>query len=53
VDEQTLHQIYAGLNREIVREKEETSIQPFLFAGLIPVQLAELYFRYEKRRIIP
>lgn len=53
VDEQTLHQIYAGLNREIVREKEETSIQPFLFAALLPVLLAELYFRYGKRRIIP
>jgi len=52
VDDKTLTEIYGGLNQEIKREKEETSIKDlFLCAGLI-LLLLELYLRYGRGRII-
>jgi Ca-activated chloride channel homolog len=53
VDSQTLSQIYSGLNEQITREKEETSIKDFFFIGALILLLAELYLRYGKGRIIP
>ncbi len=53
IDSGTLDEIYAGLTKEIVREKIETSIAVFFFAGAIFVLLLEMYFRYGGRRIIP
>jgi Ca-activated chloride channel family protein len=53
VDDRTLREIYAGLNREIVREKEETPIGWVFFLCAFFVLLAEIYFRYGRGRIIP
>jgi len=52
VDGQTLSEIYAGLNNEIVREPEETSIRDFFFAGSLILILIELFLRYGRGRII-
>ncbi|MCK7507988.1 MAG: hypothetical protein MZV70_30645 [Desulfobacterales bacterium] len=35
VDGQTLSEIYRGLNREIVREEEETSVKDYGIAGAL------------------
>jgi len=52
VDDRTLNEIYSGLNQEIVREKEETSIKDFFIAGALILLCAELYLRYGRGRII-
>lgn len=52
VNDRTLSEIYANLNKEIKREREETSIRDwFIFTGLILI-VAEIVFRYGRRRII-
>jgi len=52
VSDKTLSDIYANLNKEIKREKEETSIKDmFFFAGLILI-VGEILLRYGRRRII-
>ncbi|MFH0966234.1 MAG: VWA domain-containing protein [Methanobacteriota archaeon] len=52
VNDKTLSEIYANLNKEIKREKEETSIKGiFFFAGLILI-VCEILLRYGRRRII-
>ena len=52
VNERTLSDIYANLNKEIKREKEETSIKDWFFiAGLICIT-GEILLRYGRRRII-
>ena len=52
VNDRTLSDIYANLNKEIKREKEETSIKDLFFiAGLILIA-GEILFRYGRRRII-
>ena len=53
VNDQTLREIYASLNQEIVREKEETSIKDVFIAGALVLVLIELYLRYGRGRIIP
>lgn len=53
VNSATLSQIYAGLNEQITREKEETSIKDFFFIGALLLLLCELYLRYGRGRIIP
>jgi Ca-activated chloride channel family protein len=52
VDDRTLNEIYAGLNREIVREKEETSIRDVFIAGALVLLCIELYLRYGRGRIL-
>ena len=52
VNERTLSDIYANLNKEIKREKEETSIKDWFFiAGLVLIT-GEVLLRYGRRRII-
>ena len=53
VDDRTLNEIYAGLNTEIVREKEETSIRDYFLAGALILLCVELYLRYGRGRILP
>jgi len=53
VNSDTLSQIYAGLNSQITREKEETSIKDFFIIGALILLLVELYLRYGRGRIIP
>lgn len=53
VDDRTLSQIYTGLNKEIRREPEETSIRDIFFGAALVLVFAELYLRYGKRRILP
>jgi len=52
VDSQTLSQIYAGLNKEIVHENEETSIKDIFIFGALVLFCLELYLRYGRGRII-
>jgi Ca-activated chloride channel family protein len=53
VDEKTLAGIYAGLNREIVHEPEETSIRDvFTLAALVFIGIG-LWLRYGKGRVLP
>lgn len=52
VNDQTLKEIYAGLNQEIVREKEETSIKDVFIVGALVLLCIELYLRYGRGRII-
>jgi Ca-activated chloride channel family protein len=52
VNDRTLSDIYANLNKEIKREKEETSIKDvFFLAGLLLI-VGEILLRYGRRRII-
>jgi Ca-activated chloride channel family protein len=53
VDDRTLSSIYAGLNREIVREPVETSISAIFFAGALAAVFGGLAIRYGRRRILP
>jgi len=53
VDGQTLSEIYSGLNNEIVREQEETSIRDLFIAGALILIVLELFLRYGRGRIIP
>jgi Ca-activated chloride channel family protein len=53
VDGQTLSEIYRGLNREIVREQEETSVKDYFIAGALLLMVFELYLRFGRGRIIP
>jgi len=52
VDDKTLTQIYGGLNQEIKREKEETSIKDLFIGAALLLLLLELYLRYGRGRII-
>ena len=53
VDGKTLSDIYAGLNKEIVREPEETGIGDWFIIGAIVLLLIEIFLRYGRGRIIP
>jgi Ca-activated chloride channel family protein len=53
VDGNTLSEIYAGINQEIVREPEETHIGDWFIAGALLILLLELYLRYGRGRILP
>nr|WP_319377590.1 VWA domain-containing protein [uncultured Methanoregula sp.] len=52
VDAGTLKEIYANLNQEITREKEETSIKDLFIAGALALLVLELWLRYGMKRII-
>ncbi len=53
VDEETLEEIYAGLNQEIVREAEETDVsRTFYYLGVIAL-LAGMLMAFGKRQVIP
>lgn len=52
VDEQTLREIYANLNQEITREREETRIGFVFFAGAIVLLCGEFFLRYGRGRIL-
>jgi Ca-activated chloride channel homolog len=52
VDENTLKKIYTQLTSKIDREKEDVSIKDYFIAAAILVLLAELYFRYGRKRIL-
>jgi len=52
VDDKTLTEIYGGLNQEIKREKEETSIKDLFLCAALLLLLLELYLRYGRGRII-
>jgi len=52
VSSRTLAEIYANLNKEIVREKEETSIQDWFFIAAMILIISEIVLRYGPRRII-
>jgi Ca-activated chloride channel family protein len=53
VDEETLEEIYAGLNQEIVREAEEADISRiFYFLGMIAL-FAAMIAAFGKRQVIP
>jgi len=52
VDDRTLTEIYANLNQEIVREKEETSIKDFFILGALALLCLEIYLRYGRGRIL-
>ncbi len=52
VDDRTLSQIYANLNKEIKREKEETSIKDWFFIVAMLLIVVEIALRYGRRRII-
>lgn len=52
VDDRTLNEIYGSLNREITREKEETSIRNIFFAGALVLLCIEFYLRYGRGRVI-
>jgi Ca-activated chloride channel family protein len=52
VDDQTLNEIYSGLNQEIVREKEEMSIRDYFILAALILLCVELYLRYGRGRII-
>jgi Ca-activated chloride channel family protein len=53
VDDKTLSAIYAGINREIVREPEETRIGDWFIAGALVLVLIEIFLRYGRGRVIP
>lgn len=52
VDDRTLSEIYSNLNKEIVREKEETSIRDWFFIAALILMSGEIFLRYGRRRII-
>jgi Ca-activated chloride channel family protein len=52
VNDRTLSEIYANLNKEIKREKEETSIKDVFFVIAMILIVSELILRYGRRRII-
>ncbi len=52
VDEQTLKEIYGGLNQQIPREREETSIRNVFFSGALILLCLEFWLRYGRGRII-
>ncbi|NLV26373.1 MAG: VWA domain-containing protein [Methanomicrobiales archaeon] len=52
VDDQTLSEIYRNLNKEIVREKEETSIAEWFYLLALVFMVTEIILRYGRRRII-
>ncbi len=52
VNDRTLAEIYANLNKEIKREKEETSIKDVFFVIAMILIVSELVLRYGRRRII-
>jgi Ca-activated chloride channel family protein len=52
VDERTLSEIYANLNREITREKEEVSVAWVFIIGAIILLSLEIWLRYGRGRII-
>ncbi|MDE4908825.1 VWA domain-containing protein [Methanogenium marinum] len=53
VDEETLQEIYAGLNQEIVREAEETDVSRiFYYLGVIAL-LAGMLLAFGRRQVIP
>jgi Ca-activated chloride channel family protein len=52
VNDQTLREIYGSLNQQITREKEETSVAGFFFAGALVLLCLELWLRYGRGRII-
>jgi Ca-activated chloride channel family protein len=53
VDGQTLSDIYSGLNKEIAREQEETSVKDYVIAGALILMLLEFFLRFGRGRIIP
>lgn len=53
VDGTTLSDIYRGLNKEIVRQEEETPIGAWFFAGAILLLLLQFWLRYGRGRILP
>jgi Ca-activated chloride channel family protein len=52
VDDRTLSEIYANLNKEIVREKEDTSIRDVFYITALALLSGEILLRYGRRRII-
>jgi Ca-activated chloride channel family protein len=52
VDSRTLSEIYANLNKEIKREREETSIRDWFFIAATGLIGSEILLRYGRRRII-
>ena len=52
VNDRTLSEIYANLNKEIKREKEETSIKDWFFVIAMILTVSEIVMRYGRRRII-
>jgi len=52
VNDQTLKEIYGSLNQQITREKEETSVAGFFYAGALVLLCLELWLRYGRGRII-
>ncbi len=52
-DDKTLKNIYENLNKEIKREKEETSVKDWFFFGALIIECAAILLRYGSRRIIP
>lgn len=52
VDDRTLSEIYKNLNKEINREKEETSIATWFFTLAMVFMVGEVIMRYGRRRII-
>ncbi|HNX17505.1 MAG TPA: VWA domain-containing protein [Methanoregula sp.] len=52
VSDRTLKEIYAGLPKNIVHEKEETSIRDVFIFGALVLLCVELYLRYGRGRII-
>lgn len=53
VDDTTLSEIYRGLNREIVRQEEETPVGIWFIAAALLLILVEFWLRYGRGRIIP
>jgi len=52
VDDRTLSEIYSNLNKEIVREKEDTSIRDWFYIAALILISGEIFLRYGRRRII-
>jgi Ca-activated chloride channel homolog len=52
VDGKTLNEIYGSLNQQISRERVETSIRNWFFAGALCLLCLELWLRYGRGRII-
>nr|WP_319537561.1 VWA domain-containing protein [uncultured Methanospirillum sp.] len=52
VSDRTLSEIYTNLNKEIKREKEETSIKDWFFVIAMILMISEIVLRYGRRRII-
>mgnify|MGYP001194317557 CR=1 FL=1 len=52
VDDRTLHEIYASLNQEIIREKEETSIRDYFIGAALVLLCLGFWLRFGRDRII-